>query len=240
MFPFTFNAISEEYRQLLVCGYEVLTCEEYYLRKLQGRLPLKCLVNRVDVDLSVKKSARLGEILTKLGIKATFFIRLHAPEYNPFSFENYRIIKELIREGHEIGYHSEVVDEAFIWDEDAEHCLRRDIEVMNRIFNYEVKGAASHGGLTGHNNLDFWKERHPSDFGLLYEAYDTQPEFNLFADSLFVSDSEWTQWKCYARGSRVEGDQRSPAQHCAEGPPLMYLLIHPDTFYDRHFYDDAR
>ena len=65
------------------------------------------IVNRVDVDFSVKKAKRIWEIFEKLGIKGTFFIRLHAPEYNPFSFENYKIIKEIQNSGHEIGYHSQ-------------------------------------------------------------------------------------------------------------------------------------
>lgn len=51
----------------------------------------KILINRVDIDFSVKKAVKLGKIFNDLGIKATFFIRLHAPEYNPFSFENYQL-----------------------------------------------------------------------------------------------------------------------------------------------------
>ena len=39
---------------------------------------------------------------------------------------------------------------------------------------YSSEGVASHGGMTGLNNLDFWKDREPSDFGLTYEAYREQ------------------------------------------------------------------
>lgn len=236
IFRFTFEALEAEYRALLALGYEVLTCADYCRRK--GRdLPALTLVNRVDIDVSVKRAERLGRIFSGLGIKATFFLRLHANEYNPFSFENYRIVRYLVDSGHELGYHSEIVDQAAIWGEDAAECLRRDIDVMNRMFGIRMVGVASHGGMTGLNNLDFWKDREAAEFGLLYEGYDRNPRFDLFHQSFYVSDSEWTRWKCYDRGKLVPDDRRSPAEHGADRHPLLHLLIHPDTYFDRHFYE---
>ena len=60
----------------------------------------------------------------------------------PFFFENYRIIKGLIEQGHEIGYHSEAIDQALIWDEDPSDCLIRDLNLINVGFGIEVKGVA--------------------------------------------------------------------------------------------------
>lgn len=239
-FQFTFHNIEQQYHQVKDLGYKFITCEEY--SKTKGNLSSsdKVVVNRVDIDLSVKKAERLLKIFNKLGIKATFFIRLHAPEYNPFSFENYRIIKSMISSGHEIGYHSEVVDQAAIWNEDEKACLLRDIDVINRIFNITIRGVASHGGMTGLNNLDFWKDRKAKEFGLLYEAYDHQPEFNLFQEAFYVSDSEWVRWKCYNKGKLISGDNRTFLEHAKEGHSLMNVLIHPDTYFDEHFYDNEK
>jgi len=235
-FKFTFDNIAEQYRVALEKGYEFCTCEEYVQRKREGRIH-KLIVNRVDIDFSVKRAERLGNLFNQLGIKASFFIRLHASEYNPFSFENYRIIKGLIHAGHEIGYHSEVVDQSEIWGEDAEKCFLRDISVINHMFGIEISGTASHGGLTGANNLDFWKERTASDYGLLYEAYDKESAFNLFDTSFYVSDSEWTQWKCYDRGTLLEGNRKTLTEHLEDSHDLIYLLIHSDTYFDKHFYE---
>ena len=234
-FHFTFASIENQFKAAINAGYEVLTCEEYYHRK--NRLPSKTLVNRVDIDLSVKKAGRLLEIFNRLNIKASFFLRLHAPEYNAFDFENYRILKSIIASGNELGYHSEIVDQSIIWQEDAADNLRRDIEVMNRMFGIDIKGVASHGGMTGLNNLDFWRDKKAADLGLLYEAYDTQPEFNLFKESFYISDSEWTRWKCYDKGRKVDNDTRSLAEHVADNHPLLVALIHPDTYFDNHFYE---
>lgn len=234
-FHFTFSNIEAQYRTALDAGYQFITCLEYAERK--ANLADLTIVNRVDIDLSVKKADRLREIFDRLGIKASFFVRLHATEYNPFSFENYRILKAIRDSGHEIGYHSEIVDQAAIWGEDAADCLRRDIEVLNRMLDIQIKGIASHGGMTGLNNLDFWKDRLATEFGVRYEAYDKSEAFNLFDMAFYISDSEWTRWKCYDRGKICIDDRRPLSEHILDQHALIYLLIHPDTYFDRHIYD---
>ena len=234
-FHFTFANLEAQYQAALDAGYEFLTCLEYAERK--HALSALTVVNRVDIDLSVKKADRLREIFDRLGIKASFFVRLHAPEYNPFSFENYRILKGIRDSGHEIGYHSEIVDQAAIWNEDASDCLRRDLDVLKRFLDIEVRGVASHGGMTGLNNLDFWKNNLPPQFSLVYEAYEDSERFDLFNKALYISDSEWTRWKCYNHGQLVTGDHRDFSEHIKEKHALIYLLIHPDTYYQKHIYE---
>ena len=222
---------------VLALDYQIISCGDYidFKKELNKK---KTLVNRVDIDFSIKKAKRIGLIFNELGIRGTFFIRLHAPEYNPFSFENYKVVRFLIDSGHEIGYHSEIVDQAAVWNEDAAMCLRRDIEVINTMYNIKIRGVASHGGMTGLNNLDFWKDVNPKDFDLEYEAYDQQQAFDLFNNSLYVSDSEWTRWKCYLNGKLVADDERTIADHARDGHELIYSLIHSDTYFENHFYED--
>lgn len=234
-FNFTFLGLENQYRSLLDQGYEFLTCHDFAVRK--QALPARSVVNRVDIDLSVKKAERLLMIFDKLHIKASFFVRLHAAEYNPFSFENYRILKAIRDSAHEIGYHSEVIDQAAIWSENAAECLKRDIDVLNRMLRINIKGVASHGGMTGLNNLDFWDNHSPRDFGLVYEAYDKHHSFGLFESSFYISDSEWTRWKCYDNGVLCVGDHRTIEEHAQNKHPLIYLLIHSDTYYLRHPYE---
>jgi len=234
-FQFTFLNIESQLQLAIDQGYTFITCLDYYRSK--DFLEPKSIVLRVDIDGSVKKADRLRIVFKKLGVKATFFVRLHAPEYNPFSFENYRILKALRDDGHEIGYHSEVIDQATIWNEDAADCLVRDIEILNRMLGIKVQGVASHGGLTGLNNLEFWNNRQSKDFNVLYEAYEDSNSFNLFNLSFYISDSEWTRWKCYNRGVLRDGDRRSFGEHLIDGHNLIYLLIHPDTYFDRHIYE---
>ncbi|MCH8903682.1 MAG: hypothetical protein IIA45_07195 [Bacteroidetes bacterium] len=235
-FQFTFNNIQKQFQDVLAENYKVITCAEYVEFKGSDEFS-KLLINRVDIDFNMNKARRLMELFNALDIKATFFIRLHAPEYNPFSFENYKILKAILSSGHEVGYHSEIVDQAAIWEEDAAECLTRDLQAINNMLGIEIKGVASHGGMTGLNNLDFWKDRKPSEFGLLYEAYDKQPEFNLFQDSFYISDSNWTSWKCYDKGELVENNDLSLGEHAKDNHELIYSLIHSDTYFDEHFYE---
>lgn len=237
-YNFTWNNLENEYSEFLKSGYEIVKCEDFVKRK--GTFESKILVNRIDIDFSIKKVKHLLDIFDRLNIKGTFFIRLHAPEYNPFSFENYRILKRLLNSGHELGYHSEIVDQSKIWNEDARACLIRDLKVLGEMFNYEVKSVASHGGMTGFNNLDFWKDKKPKDYNLLYEGYDKEPEYNLFQEAFYISDSEWTQWKCYNKGKLIENDRRSPSQHLKDNHNLIHLLIHPDTYYFNNIYENEK
>lgn len=231
---FTFTHIEAQYRAALDAGYQFITCLDYATRK--NELSGLTIVNRVDIDFSIEKAERLKTIFDRLRVKASFFVRLHAPEYNPFSFENYRILKSIRDSGHEIGYHSEIVDQAAIWNEDVAECLRRDIDVLGRMLGIEIKGVASHCGMSGLNNLDFFKTHRAMDFGLAYEAYDTTDAYNLFGQSFYISDSEWTRWKCYSNGRLRVDDRRSFAEHVVQRHPLVYLLIHPDTYFDGERY----
>jgi hypothetical protein len=237
-FHFTYENLKSQLKAGIDQGYEFIKCEDYINFKLH-KTKRKIVVLRIDIDFSVKKALLLCNIFNELGIKGSFFLRLHAPEYNPFSFENYRIIKYIIKSGHEIGYHSEIIDQAEIWNEDAELCLTRDIDIINRIFNIKIKGVASHGGNTGLNNLDFWENRLPEDFGLLYEGYDKE-DYNLFQEAFYISDSEWVQWKCYDKGKLVEGDRRSFGEHINDNHKLIHLLIHPDTYFNNNFYENEK
>ena len=81
------------------------------------------------------------------------------------------------------------------------------------------------------DNLDFWKNHSPKEFGLLYEAYDTET-FGLFQESRYVSDSELTRWKAYERGTLREGDRRSLKEHLSESRLPVYALLHPFLFSD--------
>lgn len=235
-FKFTFAKLENHFRKILDNGYSVLTCEDYLAYKAsEGKNNI--LVNRVDIDVSLKKARRIAAIFNKLDIRGTFFVRLHAPEYNPFAFDEYISLKYIKDCGHEIGYHSEIVDQAAIWNEKADECLVRDISVLSTMLGITIKGVASHRGMTGLNNLDFWKNKKPADFGLLYEAYDRCPEFNLFNESFYISDANWTSWKCYDRGVLVPRDARDLGEHSYDMHQIIYSLIHPETYYDSHFYE---
>jgi len=177
-------------------GYKFVSCQEYFFNHKEYEAEnKKIFINRVDIDISCKKAKRVADIFEKLDIHGTFFVRLHGDEYNPFSFENYLILKEILRRN-EIGLHSEIIDCSKIWkEENIVKILFRDIYTFEEMFDMDINGIASHGGLTGYNNLDFWKENQPEYFNILYEAYDDFLFKNFYISLLLL-----TGWKCYDKG----------------------------------------
>jgi len=234
---YTFKRLREQYSSLMCAGYNIMTCMDYIDAKRRGNASgQKIVINRVDVDSSLSKCARLARMFDLLDIKASFFIRTQADEYNPLSFEAYNIIREIIDGGHEVGYHSEIVDCAAIWGSDPSVALIKNVSVLEVMYDIKINGVASHGGLTGNNNLSFWENRDAKEYGLEYEAYDKR-NLGAFDNSLYVSDSEFTRWKCYRNGILASGDLRSPAEHIPDKPELIYMLIHPENYYERHAYE---
>ena len=69
-FHFTFNNLENQFQKILKLGYNFTTCSNFYKNK--KNLPNLTIVNRVDIDLSVKKAERLCENFNRSKIKATF------------------------------------------------------------------------------------------------------------------------------------------------------------------------
>src|SRR5690349_15051668 len=88
-------------------GYTFSTCAGY---AASGPVDGRLLVMRHDVDLLPERAPAIAAIEADLGIKATFFFRVHANEYNAFGHETLAIMRTLLAQGHEIGLHAEPLD----------------------------------------------------------------------------------------------------------------------------------
>jgi peptidoglycan/xylan/chitin deacetylase (PgdA/CDA1 family) len=228
---FTFTKYASIFRALRRAGYRAITMREFF----EGAYGVEehLLVSRVDVDVKIERLPRLREIYAALDLRATFFLRLHAPAYNLMSFGNIAIMRDLVAAGHEIGLHTELVDAAGFCSVEGAALLRQEIDLLETLIGAKIYGTASHGDMTGFNNLDFWASHRPAEFGLLYEGYD-EP---LWKNCRYVSDSEWTRWKAYENGRLLDEDRRSPVEHAEERPRVLHVLTHPESWYDRYLYE---
>jgi peptidoglycan/xylan/chitin deacetylase (PgdA/CDA1 family) len=228
---FTFAKYSELFESIRADGYRAITMREYFTGAFDPKEPL--LVSRVDVDVKIDRLPRLRAIYRALDLHATFFLRFHAPTYNLLSFHNVSIVKDLIDDGHEVGIHTELSDAEGFCSIDGAALLTREIELLQTLTGVQVHGTASHGDMTGYNNLDYWKSHRAQEFGLSYEAYDAP----LWKHCRYVSDSEWVRWKAYENGNLISGDRRSPAEHAKDKPRVLHVLTHPESWYDRYIYE---
>jgi hypothetical protein len=237
---FTWDNLELQLQSALGKGYCFKTISEWYTSQSEGRLDGDLnFVLRVDIDLYPEKIIPLQSLLSRLGIKATFFVRLHSPSYNPLSFASLNLIHDLVQEGHEIGLHHEAIDYKQMVSWQNGNPLSRQLSLFESLFGFRPNGVAGHGGSTGLNNQDIFFGSTASDFNLLYEAYDSSTT-GIFSQSRFVSDSLWTEWKAYDNGSLRIGDKRTLQMHIEEMPANLYVLIHPDTFYFSYPYENFR
>lgn len=231
MTGFTYADYANILRAAREYGYKVMTVRDFF----EGRAneSSKVLISRLDVDVKIERVPIIANLYKQAGFTASFYLRLHAAAYNVLSMGNIAIVRQLIADGFEVGLHTELVDANGINGIDSRDLLVRELELFATVFGAQVCGTASHGDMTPYNNLDFWKKNKPSDFGLLYEAYDSA----LWLNARYVSDSEWTRWKAYEKGQLLEGDRGTPIDHMREGVPRLYLLTHPESWYYRYIYE---
>lgn len=229
---FTFNKLKKIYQLAQDLGYHVITLDDFFSGRYKDP-EKKLFVNRIDVDFEVRRVWKLLELYASLGIRGSFYFRLHARQYNLLSFENVRLVNKIIDSGHEIGLHSEIVDFSQICGGSARQCLEKDISIFENHFGIKMSGVASHGDYTGFNNLDFWKTNKPADFGLNYEAYDSK----LWKNSFYISDSLIKTWKTYDNGVLLDTSLADPSGRICENRNVLYFLIHPFCFYENHFHE---
>lgn len=228
---FTFGNFRRIFKAALEHDYQIVTVKQFFAEEFDKTRPV--LVNRIDIDIAIDRIATFADIFGELEIVGSFYFRLRAKQYNLLSHANVNLVKRLVSAGHEVTLHSEIIDTAQICCEDAADLLRKEVRLFEDFFHTKVYGVASHGDMTPYNNLDFWQEHRPEEFGLLYEAYDPP----LWNACRYVSDSEFNRWKSYDDGVLRSGDRRHPVEHFADRPNTIYLLTHPISHYWRHVHE---
>jgi len=103
---------------------------------------------RHDADFDVGYG--MASLDQKHGVRSTFYVRLHAEEYNLSKVMPF--YKDLESKGFEIGYHYEVVDLAMVGsspnNEIARKLFRYELEYLRNFFN--IRSVAAHGGVHNH------------------------------------------------------------------------------------------
>lgn len=210
--PFTFEHYEHILRTAKDGGYEFIGMEDFAI----GKRADKFLIIRHDIEFSPSSALEFAKIENKVGAKATYFVRVHADNYNPFGFKTYNAIKKIIELGHSIGLHYEHLDFADITKQEPNVVLLKAKKLLELLFDAEIKGIAPHRDFTPIVNRNFWNDKDFKDFGFTFESY--MDEF--FNDILYLSDSlgKWGgDGECLCRYINKE--------------PRIYLLLHPCYWY---------
>lgn len=212
-------------------GYEFRPLREVAAEAGRGRY----LVMRHDVDVEPSRALELAEIEQRYGVRATYFFRCSANEYNVFGYRTLRVVDELRSAGHEVGLHTEPVDLAAARGTTPVDALRREIDVFSQAVG-AFEGVATHNDSTPYNNLAFLRTSEAQEVlaaAGVYDAYGGSD--GLYASGTYVTDSYRYFWRIFERGVLTD------AHHCVcdlverDVAPL-YVLIHPELWYRTHFH----
>ena len=91
----SYSALIERFLQL---GYEVRNSSHFNPSQ-------RHLLLRHDVDLDLGAALEMAQMESQLGLKSTFFILVTCPFYNALVDSNVKIIRQIIKLGHNIGVH---------------------------------------------------------------------------------------------------------------------------------------
>lgn len=213
-------------------GYTFRACADY---AAHGPVPEQLLaVMRHDIDLLPERAPAMALIEADLGIRSTYFFRVHANEYNAFGHETLAIMRDLADMGHEIGFHAEPLDLQASTGVEPGHAIKTSVAALEALLGREIKGVASHNDITPDNNLDYFRRVPAADLGLSYEAYDDSG-LDLFAKSYYVTDGHFWYWRTFRRGELTEDRSCLCAHFDARHAPV-YALLHPHVWFAKHFH----
>lgn len=200
-------------------GYAISSIQE--AERFTDKQPL--IILRHDIDRSIPKALNMARTENALGIRATYFVRVHASSYNIFEYNAYMALKEILSLGHEIGLHFEAVDFTHITGEDPLDIFLREKQVLETVLNIPVVTAAAHGehspAGTQHNR-SFFDNISKETVGIRHNAY----EKVFFGDMKYISDS-FGFWR--------EGCM---CNHIGRYP-RMQILVHPCWWFKDHLFE---
>ena len=166
---FTFAHYGEILRKALDEGYAFHTFSGLLDARPQGRV----MVLRHDVDSHLQRAAEFSRIEASLGVKATYFIRAHTA-YNPFEYNNFKVLAGIMAAGHEVGLHAEMGDFAkFNPGATPEEYLSRAKKFLEACIGVPVKGVSPHRDLDYQvNSLPILEAMDFRALGFNYHSYE--------------------------------------------------------------------
>jgi hypothetical protein len=103
----------------------------------------KHLILRHDVDFSLEPALAMAKIDQSIGVSSSFFLRVHAKNYNLFSVDGIKTASMLMDLGHEVSLHLEEgidrVSKQSKWD-----VLDAQKVAFEKILGIQIRGFAAH------------------------------------------------------------------------------------------------
>ncbi|MBI1782766.1 MAG: hypothetical protein HYR66_15590 [Sphingobacteriales bacterium] len=199
---FTYAAYEDMLRTLKE-DYEFIS----FSRAKFGREKMeKKVLLRHDIDQSVEKTEKIGEIEANLGISSTFFFLFRSPFYNMFSYDEEKIIRKLIAQNHFIGLHFDYTGYSFKAFSQLSNQIMMEAEFIQRYYNVKVDAVSFHRPF----DVEHFRRLELGAYPHAYESVFLE-EFKYYSDST-------GRWRF---GTPLESDTYRNREN-------LQILIHPE------------
>ncbi len=167
----------ERYDQLL----KVLISKRYHFQTFENFIQKprdKVIVLRHDVDKRPENARRTAIIENINGVCASYYYRMTKTSYNP------KLIRDVIKLGHEIGYHYEDLTLCKGAKTEAIRSFEKNLEYLRLL--YPVSTICMHGSpLSKWDNSFLWESYSYRDYGIIADPVN-DVDFN---DVLYLTDT---------------------------------------------------
>ena len=221
MRDFTIEMYNTLCSTLLDSSYVPVTLSEY----LMGCNHDRTVIIRHDVDLSSKAALKVAEFEYKNNIKSTYYLRY------PKTFD-LGLIKQLVDQGHEVGYHYETLSKAKGDFEKAIKIFQEELLEFRDVCN--VNTICMHGSpVSKYDNRSIWNKYCFKDFGIIGEAYLSINGIGYFSDTGRSWDGK------NSMRDRISGEDVVPGIKTTEdlkkyimgnNEDSIYITIHPERW----------
>lgn len=98
---------------------------------------------RHDIDTDLHAAWKMSEVEKKMGIKSTYFLMLRSPVYNLLGRTNFRLVQQILDNGHELGLH---YDEGFLPSEDRDlnGWVNMEADMLASMFATQIQVVSFH------------------------------------------------------------------------------------------------
>lgn len=160
MRDFTLKSYQSLIEAFQKAGYQFRSFEEMMTAPSEG----KVVVMRHDVDELAWNALKMAQLEHELGVKATYYFRVVKQSNVP------EVIEEIVRLGHEIGYHYEDLVLAGGNEQKAIELFEEHLAYFRQY--YPVRTISMHGSSSSKfDNRLLWQNRQMADYGLIGEPY---------------------------------------------------------------------
>ena len=229
MMDFTIKIYQAFLNTLQIQGFSFQTFQQFIEEPKS-----KTIILRHDVDKLPENSLRFAQIQHELGIRGSYYFRIV-----PQSFD-LKIIEEIAKLGHEIGYHYECLTTTNGNIEEGIKDFEKNLKALRKLA--PVSTICMHGSpLSKYDNKLLWKYYNYRDFGIIGEPY-----FDIdFSEVLYLTDTgrRWNgdnvsiRDKVQSSKFKVQSFKKTfdiiRAAEKRELPDKIMFTFHPQRWTDR-------